>query len=443
LKITRIVAAAAVLLCAANVALAANIPIVNPSFEADVLTCAPSSTGCSTDNSITGWAGSTTVNAIYGVYNPGTVSYPAGAPNGVNVAFLIELGAAENISQILTTNLKANDTYTLTFYVGLRADTNQYGGLGCYGFNASLLAGGNVLNTLILSNGNNSCNLVKTGAFTKMSFTYTSGSNPVGLGSPLQIVLTAQGSGSIYEPAEIDYDEITLTDTGSVSSQPYYFSQLAFGGGYQTTLTYINYSPQTVTCVTNFFSDTGGALSIPFNEGTISTRTDVLQSGQSIHDQSVASLTATGQEGWAQASCSGLVQASVLYRYYNASVVPAVPVGEAGVNAETAPTTEFVTFAQTATGVAYANPSTTQSATITLTVISAAGALLGSQVVTLGPLAHGSANLGPLLGLPSFTGFVEITSTIPIISLSLNAEVFPVFSSLPPGDLPSGTTLVN
>jgi hypothetical protein len=33
-------------------------------------------------------------------------------------------------------------------------------------------------------------------------------------------------------------------------------------------------------------------------------------------------------------------------------------------------------------------------------------------------------------------GFVKITSTIPIISVSLNAEAFPVFSSLPPGDLP-------
>ena len=57
-------------------------------------------------------------------------------------------------------------------------------------------------------------------------------------------------------------------------------------------------------------------------------------------------------------------------------------------------------------------------------------------------MAHGSANVGPLLGLASFTGFVKITSTIPIISLSLNAEAFPVFSSLPPGDLPSSTVMV-
>ena len=143
-------------------------------------------------------------------------------------------------------------------------------------------------------------------------------------------------------------------------------------------------------------------------------------------------------QGWAQATCTGPVQASLLYRLYNAGVA----VGEAGVNAETTATTEFATFAQTATGIAYANPSTTQSATVTVEVYSTAGTTLGSHVIVLGPLGHGAANVGPLLGLSSFTGFVKITSNIPIVSLSLNAEAFPVFSSLPPGDLPSSTTLV-
>ena len=232
---------------------------------------------------------------------------------------------------------------------------------------------------------------------------------------------------------------VTGTATFVPPSQSYYFSQLAFSGGYQTTLTYVNYSPQTVTCLTNFYGDTGSPLLMPFSEGTNSNRTDTLQPGEIIHDQTVASLSAPVAQGWAQATCNGPVQASVLYRFYKSGV----PTGEASVNAETAPTTKFVTFAQTKTGVAYANPSTSDSATITLTVISSAGVRLGSTNIQLGPLAHGAANLGPLLSLPSFTGFVEITSTIPIISLSLNAEVFPVFSSLPPGDLPSSTPLVS
>jgi len=236
----------------------------------------------------------------------------------------------------------------------------------------------------------------------------------------------------------------TTTGTGTVNfgsntSLTYYFSHLAFAAGWQMTLTYINFSTETVTCTTTFYSNTGTALQVPFSQGTISTRTDTLEPGQSIHDQTVASLTAPLSQGWAEASCTGVVMASLLYRLYQSGA----PVGEASVNAEMLPTTKFVTFAQTNTGVAYANPSTTESANITFTVISSKGALLKTTTIPLGPLAHDSAILSSLLGLQSFTGFVEISSTVPIISLSLNAEAAPVFSSLPPGDLPSSATLVN
>ena len=227
--------------------------------------------------------------------------------------------------------------------------------------------------------------------------------------------------------------------TTSGPGNSYYLSQIAFSGGWQSTLTYVNYSPQQVTCTTNFYSDSGSALSIPFSQGTISARTDTLPAGGSVHDQTTASLAATVAQGWAQASCTGPVQASVLYRFYNSS---GVPTGEAGVNAETAPTTKFATFAETSTGVAYANPSTTDSATITITVYDSTGTQLRSTNIALGPLAHGAANLGPLFGNLSFTGFVKITSTSPIISLSLNNEAFPVFSALPPGDLPGSTVLL-
>ncbi len=238
---------------------------------------------------------------------------------------------------------------------------------------------------------------------------------------------------------------ITGPVTGSAtfveSSRSYYFPHITFGGGYQTTFTYVNYSPQAVTCVTNFYADSGTPLSIPFSQGTISNRTDIMPPGQIVHDQSVADLNSlpVEVEGWAHATCTGPVQASALFRYFLSGAAQ----GEAGVNAETAPTTKFATFAQTNTGVAYANPSASESATVTLTVIGAAGARLGSTSINLGPLGHGAVNPGPLLGLGSFAGLVEITSSIPIVSLSINAEAFPVFSSLPPGDLPASTTLVS
>lgn len=233
---------------------------------------------------------------------------------------------------------------------------------------------------------------------------------------------------------------ITGPSTGSATfnaPSTYYYSQVAFQGGYQSTLTLANYSAQAVTCVTNFYGDSGNPLGVPFTQGTVSTRTDVLQPGQAIHDQTVADLSAATAQGWGQSTCTAPVQASMLYRYF----VNGVAQGEAGVNGETSATTKFATFAQTVTGVAYANPSTTQTASVTLDVISAAGLHLGSTVINLGPLQHGAANLGPLLGLSAFTGSLEISASSPIISLSLNFEAFPVFSSMPPGDLPSNTVL--
>jgi hypothetical protein len=216
----------------------------------------------------------------------------------------------------------------------------------------------------------------------------------------------------------------------------YYFPHLAFGGGFQTTLTYVNYSPQSVSCQTTFYSDTGAALEAPFGGSSASSRVDILEPGAGIHVQTQAAASAALSTGWAQAQCTGPVKASFLYRLYNGSAAQ----GEAGVNASTTPTTEFVTFAQTATGIAYANSSSVP-ATITVRALSSAGATLGNTSFVLQPNAHGAANIGPLLNLSSFTGSVQIISTTPIVSLSLNAEAYPVFSSLPPGDLPAGTPL--
>lgn len=259
----------------------------------------------------------------------------------------------------------------------------------------------------------------------------TCGGTPVASCNVAQVGLTA-GS-SITGP-------VTGSATFVQSSRVYYFSHLTFGGGYQTTLTYVNYSPQAVTCVTNFYGDSGSPLLIPFSQGTISSRTDTLPPGQIVHDQSVADLNQPiATEGWAQGTCTGAVQASALFRYYRSGVAQ----GEAGVNAETATTTKFATFAQTQTGVAYANPSPTESATVTLTVLGATGARIGTTTVTVPPLGHGAVNPGPLLSLGSFTGMLEVTSSIPIVSLSINAEAFPVFSSLPAGDLPASTALVS
>jgi hypothetical protein len=123
----------------------------------------------------------------------------------------------------------------------------------------------------------------------------------------------------------------------------------------------------------------------------------------------------------------------LLYRYLQNGVAQ----GEAAVNAATAAASEFVTFAEMHTGVAWANPSNTP-AFVTITALDATGAVLGSTTQTLLPNAHWDANIGPLLNLTSFSGSVHITSTVPIVSLSLNAKMVPVFRHCPRGTCPTG-----
>ena len=170
--------------------------------------------------------------------------------------------------------------------------------------------------------------------------------------------------------------------------------------------------------------------------GTVDSRTDVLPPGGSVHQETDVDLSAPLAPGWAQATCSGPVKASLLYRLRNSA---GAPTAEVGVNAAAVPATRFVTFAeqgegQFGTGVAYANPSAT-SAHVTFTARDTAGEVLASVDRTLLPGGHDAHGMAELFDLTSFTGSIEVTSTEPIVSLSINLEAAPVFSSLPPGDI--------
>ena len=225
-------------------------------------------------------------------------------------------------------------------------------------------------------------------------------------------------------------------DAAAQGSTTYYFPHLAVGDGWQTTITYINYSSEEVICQTDFLSDQGTPLMVSFaDKGTVVSRPDVLPPGGSVHQETNVALSPPLVPGWARATCSGPVKASLLYRRFEGGV----PTGEAGVNAVEVPATRFITFAeqgegQPGTGVAYANPSPTE-AVITFTARDADGQTLASEDRRLSPGGHDAQNMAPLFGLSSFSGSLEVTSTAPIVSLSINTEAARVFSSLPPGDL--------
>ena len=236
---------------------------------------------------------------------------------------------------------------------------------------------------------------------------------------------------------EGSFEFVESTPEPQTGEQIYYFPHLAVGASWQTTITYINYSPQEVSCQTDFLSDHGTPLMVSFAElGTVDSRTDVLLPGGSVHQETDVELSAPLAPGWARATCTGPVQASLLFRWYNSE---GMPVAEAGVNAATVPATRFVTFAEqgegkNGTGVAYANPSDT-AALVTFTARDADGEVRATKDLMLPPNGHGAQNMPTLFALSSFTGSIEVTSTEPIVSLSLNFEAAPVFSSLPPGEL--------
>ena len=266
-------------------------------------------------------------------------------------------------------------------------------------------------------------------------------------GTALRATLTGLSPNRVYE-VQVRASNATgkgaWSESGEGRTSPpltgdqiYYFPHLAVGASWQTTITYINYSPQEVTCQTDFLSDQGTPLMVSFaGRGTVVSRSDVLLPGGSVHQETNVELSAPLAPGWARATCSGPVKASLLFRQHNSA---GLPVAEAAVNAAAVPATRFVTFAEqgegkSGTGVAFANPSAT-AALITFTARDAAGQMLDSVDRTLLPNGHDAQNMAPLFGLPSFTGSVEITSTEPIVTLSLNFEAAPVFSSLPPGEL--------
>ena len=215
----------------------------------------------------------------------------------------------------------------------------------------------------------------------------------------------------------------------------YYFAHIAAADVWRTSFTYVNGSTQTVTCHTSFFSDSGTPLALSFGGSAMSSTNDTIPAGGVARRQTDAQPGLPVVTGWAQATCSGPVKASSLFRRFNGSI----PLAEASVIAMTAPSTTFVTYTDQFTGVAFANPSST-TATVTLTARDLTGAVIATKSVMLAASAHTSQNVGPLLGLTTFQGSLTISSSAPIVSLSLNAEASPIFSSLPPGqpDFTSG-----
>ena len=147
-------------------------------------------------------------------------------------------------------------------------------------------------------------------------------------------------------------------------------------------------------------------------------------------------LNASLALGWARATCSGPVQASLLYRLHNSE---GAPTAEAGVNATAVPATRFVTFAeqgedQFGTGVAYANPSAI-SVPVTFTARDGVGEVLASVVRHCHPEVMMLTAWRSCLVSPALPDRSKSPPRSPSSVCRSISKPPPVFSSLPPGEL--------
>ena len=162
------------------------IPILNPKFDMDVLTCSPGS-NCG-QIGITGWI----VGPGTGVEKCSATQYPGTPSTGMYVAAVGDTATSGSIMQTLGATVQANTTYILTVEVGARADYPFTGYL------ASLLAG-----NVTLASGHKSTPV--GGTFVTEVVGYESGATPAQLGQPLQILITSPGDG------QTNIQNVTLT----------------------------------------------------------------------------------------------------------------------------------------------------------------------------------------------------------------------------------------
>jgi hypothetical protein len=208
----------------ATAALATSQPVDNPGFEADL--AAPNSFPVLTPQ---GWSlydptGIVDFNLdAIGVLNPtGSTFFPAGAPEGSNVALVYlsgDVGGGHvGVSQILTVNLEAETSYTLSVAVGNIASGfgappfDSFFDLdGFPGYAVQLLAG----DVVIAEDANGLAATLGEGSFDSSIVQIETGAEHPQLGAPLAIRLVNLNTpGTPDEPGiEVDFDDVQLDAT--------------------------------------------------------------------------------------------------------------------------------------------------------------------------------------------------------------------------------------
>ncbi len=241
--------------------------------------------------------------------------------------------------------------------------------------------------------------------------------------------------------------EATVSAATEVSqNEIFYFPQIADGGVFTTTLFITNPGASNTTAnatVTfNDFADSDGNTIVPVFtnsqgeqfSGTISLQ---IAGGRSQRLVSTAASVATGV-GFATVASDISVTGSAVFSQFAGSPASTSLVAEAGVDPSSTGTSQaiFVDESGFRTALAYANPSATETANVTFSLLNAEGQVVLTTPTTLAPLNHTSQFVFELFEnsplVTNHVGTLQISSDVALTLMSLRfLDNFSVFTSVP------------
>ncbi len=196
-------------------------------------------------------------------------------------------------------------------------------------------------------------------------------------------------------------------------------SHLADGGGWSTSIIQLNTDTVPANYTLNFFNGTGNTWKLPLGKsGNQTTVSGTIPVGGSQTMQTSGTAVVLSA-GWAQLVTSNSINGTAIF----ADQAKGQPISEAAVPITSNSTTRFLlpfnNAAGYALGVAVANPSATQSATVNIIYRDPSGNQTGTATQTVPPMGHNSFVVPASAGT---TGVAEFDSSVPVVGLGIRSH---------------------
>ena len=187
---------------------------------------------------------------------------------------------------------------------------------------------------------------------------------------------------------------------------------IADGGGWRSTIILLNMDTVPVAYKVNFWSDTGASFSPRLSVGAT---TGTIPVGGSVTIETADSDPNNLSEGWAEVLSSQSIGGTTIFRFDTAGQEAAVPLLTSGGTSLEIP---YEVGNGLSLGVALANPSTTQSATVTETIRHENGSVMSTRQLNVAAHSHIAFNPPGLNGMTGL-GVVEYDSNVSIYALGV------------------------